>query len=73
MKNVLGLKCLICDKLHRPATVDYVCPDHGDEGILDVHYDYDFIGRQISKEVLSQSQATFRSGDTNRCCRLILR
>ena len=32
--------------------VDYICPEHGDEGILDVQYDYDFIGRQISKEAL---------------------
>jgi threonine synthase len=55
LKNVLGLKCLVCDKLHGPEKVDYVCPDHGDEGILDVIYDYDFIGRQFSKESLSQS------------------
>ena len=55
MKNVLGLKCLICGKLHRPEKVDYVCPDHGDEGILDVIYDYDFISRQFSKESLLQS------------------
>ena len=55
MKNILGLKCLICGKLHRPAAVDYVCPEHGDEGVLDVQYDYDFIGRQISKEALLNS------------------
>jgi threonine synthase len=29
--------------------VDYVCPDHGNDGILDVGYDYDLIGRRISQ------------------------
>jgi threonine synthase len=52
LENVLGLKCLICGKLRRPEKVDYVCPDHGDEGILDVIYDYDIISRQISKDTL---------------------
>jgi threonine synthase len=46
---------LICDKQYHPDMVDYICPEHGDEGILDVQYDYDFIGRQISKEALSGS------------------
>jgi threonine synthase len=32
--------------------VDYVCPDHGDEGILDVRYDYDLIGKRISPKLL---------------------
>ena len=52
MENVRYLQCLICGKQYRPDMVDYICPEHGDEGILDVQYDYDFIGRQISKEAL---------------------
>lgn len=52
MENVLCLQCLICGKQYRPGKVDYICPEHGDEGILDVQYDYDFIGRQITKEAL---------------------
>ncbi len=55
MKNVLGLKCLICGKLHRPEDVDYVCPDHGDDGILDVLYDYDSIRRRFDRKALLQS------------------
>lgn len=55
MENILCLKCLICGKQYRPDEVDYICPEHGDEGILDVQYDYDFIGRQISKEALLES------------------
>ena len=55
MGNILSLKCLICGKQYRPDEVDYVCPDHGDDGVLDVQYDYEFIGRQISRETLSRS------------------
>ncbi len=40
MKHVLGLKCQICGAEYRPDQVDYVCPKHGNEGILDVMYDY---------------------------------
>lgn len=52
MQHVQGLKCLVCGKLHHPEAVDYVCPDHGDEGVLDVIYDYDVINRQFKKESL---------------------
>ncbi len=55
MENILCLKCLICGKRYRPEEIDYVCPEHGNEGILDVIYDYDFIGRQISKKILLKS------------------
>jgi threonine synthase len=53
---MLSLKCLICGQHYRPDEVDYVCPDHGDEGILDVQYDYNFIQSQISKEMLRNSR-----------------
>ena len=55
MQNIKCLKCLICGKEYRPEEVEYVCPDHGDEGILDVRYDYDFISQNISKESLKHS------------------
>jgi threonine synthase len=55
LENILELKCLICGKRYYPDEVDYVCPDHGDEGVLDVIYDYDFISRQFSKESLLKS------------------
>ncbi|MGD2098068.1 MAG: threonine synthase [Desulfobacterales bacterium] len=56
MQHVRGLKCLICGRLHRPEAVDYVCPDHGDDGVLDVIYDYEMIKRQLSKTSLQQSR-----------------
>ena len=49
MDHVCSLKCLICGKEYRADEVDYVCPDHGDDGILDVQYDYDLIARRISQ------------------------
>jgi threonine synthase len=49
LDHILSLKCLICGKEYHPDEVDYVCPDHGDDGILDVRYDYDLIGRRISQ------------------------
>jgi len=52
LENILSLKCLVCGKQYRPDEVDYVCPDHGDGGVLDVQYDYDLIGRQIGRETL---------------------
>ena len=55
MEHIRGFKCLVCGKHHHPEAVDYVCPDHGDEGVLDVIYDYGFIRRQFSKESLLRS------------------
>jgi threonine synthase len=55
MDHILSLKCLICGKEYSPDQADYVCPDHGDDGILDVQYDYDLIGRRISQGDLLHS------------------
>lgn len=49
MDHVIGLNCLICGKHYRLDEIEYVCPDHGDDGIVDVQYDYDRIGRRISQ------------------------
>ena len=49
MDHVLHLKCVICGKEYSPDDVDYICPDHGNEGILYVCYDYDLIGSRISR------------------------
>ena len=55
MEHVLNLKCVICGKEYGVDEIDYVCPDHGDEGIVDVQYDYDLIGRRISQGDLLHS------------------
>ncbi len=46
--HVKSLKCLICGREYRPDEVDYICPHHGEDGILDVQYDYDLIKTRIS-------------------------
>ena len=38
---VTGYRCVVCGKVYKPGEVEYVCPCHGNEGILDVEYDYD--------------------------------
>jgi len=52
MNHILNLKCTICGAEYQPDEVDYVCPHHGNEGILDVRYDYDAIATRISPETL---------------------
>ena len=52
MQSVQGLKCVLCGDFFAPDEVDYVCPKHGAEGILDVVYDYGRIASQISPESL---------------------
>jgi threonine synthase len=56
MDHLLGLKCVICGAEYEPDEVLYVCPKHGDEGILDVLYDYDLIGQALSKDSLAANQ-----------------
>jgi threonine synthase len=56
MEHILHLKCLICGAEYAPDEVEYVCPNHGNEGILDVRYDYERIGRDFSREALAKSQ-----------------
>ena len=58
MKTITHLKCLICGQTYQPDEVDYVCPYHGNEGILDVCYDYEVIGRQVSRESLGAARET---------------
>jgi threonine synthase len=50
------LRCLICGRTYTPTDVAYICPEHGQEGILDVIYDYDALRFQVNRENLSASQ-----------------
>lgn len=52
MKHVLGLRCTICGQEYRVDDAEYVCPKHGDDGILDVVYDYPRIARDIDPQRL---------------------
>ncbi|HSJ57564.1 MAG TPA: threonine synthase [Anaerolineae bacterium] len=52
--HILGLKCTICGAEYRTGEIEYVCPNHGDDGIVDVVYDYDRIGQRINPAALAQ-------------------
>jgi threonine synthase len=55
MDHVVGLKCVLCGEEYDTHEVLYVCPKHGYEGILDVQYDYQLIGKRLTKEGLAQN------------------
>jgi threonine synthase len=53
MNQILGLKCTICGAEYAAKDAAYVCPKHGNEGILDVVYDYDIIKKRTSRAKLA--------------------
>ncbi len=55
MDHILHLQCLICGKKYSPEEIDYICPHHGTEGIVDVCYDYDRLKNRISREMLAKN------------------
>ena len=56
MDHVTSLKSLISGQEFAPDEVMYVDPAYGNEGILDVQYDYDLIKQRFSREQLEASQ-----------------
>ena len=56
MNHVVGLTCVICGTTYPADFAGYVCPDHGNEGILDVIYDYRRVAARISPDTLAASQ-----------------
>jgi threonine synthase len=58
MEHVIHLKCLICGEEYSPDEIEYICPNHGNEGIVDVRYDFDLIGQRLTREKLTTSHDT---------------
>lgn len=58
MNYITHAVCMICGKNYEKGKFDYVCPDHGNEGILDIQYDYDAIKKVFSKEELAKNKDT---------------
>ncbi len=46
------LRCLLCQRVYTPEEVAYICPHHGQEGILDVVYDYAALQRSVTPQTL---------------------
>jgi len=53
--NVSYLKCSLCGTEYPPDQVRYVCPKHGNTGLLDVVYDYEKINTYLSPAEMSKS------------------
>lgn len=56
MSYVKKLKCLLCEAEYSPGEVKYTCPKCGDEGILEVIYDYKEIKKHFTKESLTDNR-----------------
>ncbi len=56
MEHVVSLKSVISGREFAVDEVEYVDPEFGNEGILDVQYDYDVIKKNISPEQLWNNQ-----------------
>jgi threonine synthase len=57
MDQILGLRCTICGAEYSTDQVEYVCPKHGDDGILDVVYDYEVVAKRLSPAELAAGAA----------------
>jgi len=57
LKNVLGLRCIACEKELPSEAGTYTCPSCGSKGgILDVEYDYQEINRITTREQVTKSR-----------------
>ncbi len=57
---IVGLRCVICGTVYGPDQVEYVCPDHGNEGILDVIYDYESLRTTVDRDDLGSDWSMWR-------------
>ncbi len=57
---IIGLRCVICGTVYEPDEVEYVCPEHGNEGILDVIYDYDSLRETVDRDRLGSDWSMWR-------------
>jgi threonine synthase len=51
--NVTGFRCVVCDRRLLANFAGYTCPDCGDEGILDVEYDYERAAPDFNADALA--------------------
>lgn len=56
MNYILYFQCTRCGATYAVDEVAYVCPKHGDDGILDVIYDYAQIAAHFSRQQLAQTR-----------------
>jgi len=56
VNRLLGLRCTLCGAEYAPHEIEYVCPRHGDAGIVDAVYDYAGIAAITSPGALAASR-----------------
>ena len=49
-------KCTLCEKEYEAGQIRYVCPRHGDDGILDTIFDYKNVAATTSPKKISDSR-----------------
>lgn len=55
MDQVIGLQCVRCGRRYQVNEAAYTCPACGDEGILDVLYDYDVVKERLDRDLLARN------------------
>src|SRR5450830_483876 len=56
LPKVTGLRCVLCAAVYAHGDVEYTCPRCGIEGILDVEYDAERIGKRFSRRTLESDR-----------------
>jgi len=57
-QTAITLQCVLCGAEYAPEEVDYVCPHHGNDGILDVRYDYGELRQRLRRRDLAADRQT---------------
>ena len=57
MSKVSELRCVLCGRGHAPEALEYLCPDCGEAGTLDVLYDYPRLRAQLERDSLVAPRA----------------
>ena len=56
MAEIKELRCVIGGCSYAPDEIDLTCPEHGDVGTLDVHYDYAGLRAMLDRDALGANQ-----------------
>lgn len=54
MEFVKGLTCVVCGKAYGVSQVPYTCPACGEDGILDVQYDFARLRKELDRDELTR-------------------
>ncbi len=56
LAHISSLTCVVCSAEYTAEEAGYTCVEEGNEGILDVRYDYEMVGSRISRESLREDR-----------------